>query len=167
MTELVFWCSPCLRVGGSWRKSASVELLLHSKSRAWVDDPDYHFCAPHNTAAEHAGTHEGMGQQVEQGLLRQIHTLRQQALSTTPRKWTAESVRHSLSSMRGNPREMLRLLEKAIEGLAKVMQAEEESLALPTQIGVNVVALLGKPNGAGERPITLTGCLYAIFIAGY
>ena len=29
------------------------------------------------------------------------------------------------------------------------------------------VAFLGKPNGAGERPITLTGCLYAIFMAGY
>ena len=64
-------------------------------------------------------------------------------------------------------REMLRLPKKAIEGLAGVMQAVEESLALPTQICVNVVALLGKPNGAGERPITLTECLYAKNMASY
>ena len=52
---------------------------------------------------------------------------------------------------------MLRLPKEAIEGLVKVMQAVEESLALPTQICVNDLALLGKPNGAGERAITLTG----------
>ena len=43
----------------------------------------------------------------------------------------------------------------------------KESLALPTQICVNVVAFLGKPNGAGERPITLTGCPYAVYMARY
>ena len=41
-----------------------------------------------------------------------------------------------------------------------VLQAVENTLALPTQICVNVVASLGKPNGNGERPITLTECLY-------
>ena len=43
----------------------------------------------------------------------------------------------------------------------------EESLVLPTQMCTNVVALLGKPKGAGERPITLTGCLYAMYMAGH
>ena len=43
----------------------------------------------------------------------------------------------------------------------------KESLALPTQICVNVVAFLGKPNGAGERPITPTGCPYAVYMARY
>ena len=65
------------------------------------------------------------------------------------------------------PSEKLRLPKKAIEGLAGVLQAVEESLALPTQVCVNVVALLGKPNGAGERPITPIGCFYAIFMAGH
>ena len=58
---------------------------------------------------------------------------------------------------------MLRLPNKTIEGSAKVMQAVEESLALPTQICVNVLALLGKPSEAGERLVTLTGCFHAIF----
>ena len=35
-------------------------------------------------------------------LMRQTQSLRQQALSTTPRNWTAKSVRHGLSSMKGN-----------------------------------------------------------------
>ena len=99
-------------------------------------------------------------------VMRQMQLLRQQAPSTTPRNWTGEVVRHTLSSMKGNrarridgctPSEMLRLPKKAIEGLSGVLPAVEESLALPTQICANVVALLGKPNGAGERPITLTG----------
>ena len=101
-------------------------------------------------------------------LLQQMQSLRQQALSTTPRDWTSESARHNLSRMKGNrargvdgwtPGEMLRLPKRAIDGWAKVTQAEE-SLALSTQICVNVVALQGKPNGAGESPITLTGSLY-------
>ena len=62
---------------------------------------------------------------------------------------------------------MVRLSKKAIEGLTGVMQTVEKSLALPTQICVNLVALLGKANGAGERPITLTGCLYAVYMASY
>ena len=57
---------------------------------------------------------------------------------------------------------MLRLPKRAIAGLAKVMQAVEESLALPTQICVHVVASQDEPNAAGDRPSTLTGCLYAI-----
>ena len=64
-------------------------------------------------------------------------------------------------------REMMRLPNKTIEGSAKVMQAVEESLALPTQICVIVVALLGKPSGAGERLVTLTGCFHTIFMVGY
>ena len=98
-------------------------------------------------------------------VMRQMQLLRQQALSTTQRSWTAESVRHTLPSLKGSraggidgwtPSEMLRLPNKAIEGLASVLQAVEESLALPTQICTNMVALPGKPNGAGEGPITLT-----------
>ena len=63
-------------------------------------------------------------------LMRQMQLLRQQALSTTPHNWTAESVRHTLSSMKGNraggidgwtPSEMLRLPTKAIDGLAGVL----------------------------------------------
>ena len=104
-------------------------------------------------------------------LLQEMQSQRQEA-----RDWSAESVLHTLSSMKANrargvdswtPGEMLRLPKRAIAGLANVMQAVEESLALPTQICVNVVALQGKPNGAGERPVTLTGCLYAIFMAGH
>ena len=60
---------------------------------------------------------------------------------------------------------MLRLPRRAFDGLAMVLQAVENTLALPTQICVNVVALLGKANGNGERPITLTECLYAIYMA--
>ena len=94
-------------------------------------------------------------------LLRQLHSLRQQALSTTPRNWTAESVRHTLSSMNGNRargvdgwtlNEILRLPKKAIEGLAGVVQAVEESLALPTQICVNVVALLANQMELEKSP---------------
>ena len=62
--------------------------------------------------------------------------------------------------------EMLRLPRRAFEGLAMVLQAMKNTLALPTQICVNVVALLGKPNGNGDRPITLTGRLYAVYMAG-
>ena len=107
-------------------------------------------------------------------LPQQMHSLRQQALTTTPHDWTAEAVRNSLSSVKGNRDrgvdgwtvgEMLRLPKIAIAGLVNVMQAVEESLALLTQICVNVVQ--GKTNGVGERPITLTGCLYAIFMACY
>ena len=61
-----------------------------------------------------------------------------------------------------NSSEMLRFPRKAFDGLAMVLKAVEKTLDLPTQKCVNVVALLGKPNGNGERLITLTGCLYAI-----
>ena len=47
-----------------------------------------------------------------------------------------------------------------------VLQVVEKKLCAPTQLCVNVVGLLGKPNGNGERPITLTECLYAIYMAG-
>ena len=56
-------------------------------------------------------------------------------------------MRHTLSSMKGNrarridgwtPTEMLRLPKKAIEGLAGVLPAVEESLALQTLICTNV-----------------------------
>ena len=61
---------------------------------------------------------------------------------------------------------MLRLPRRAFDGLALVLQAVEKSLALPTQTSVNVVALLDKPSGDGERPITLTGYQNAIHMAG-
>ena len=61
---------------------------------------------------------------------------------------------------------MLRLPRRAFDGLALVLQAVEKLLALPAQICVNVVALLGKPSGHGERPITHTRCLFAIYMAG-
>ena len=64
-----------------------------------------------------------------------------------------------------NPSEMLRLPRRAFDGLAVVLIAVEHTLALQTQICVNVVALLGKPNGNGQRPITLTLCLCAIYMA--
>ena len=47
------------------------------------------------------------------------------------------------------------------------MQAVEESVALPVEICANVVALQGKPNGSGERLVTLIGCLDAVFMAGW
>ena len=105
----------------------------------------------------------------------QMHALRRQALSTTPRNWTTEAVRHFLSNVKGNrargidgwnPSKMLRLHWKAIEVLARVLQDVEEILALPAQIFVNIVAFQRKPNGAGGRPITLAGCLYAMCMAG-
>ena len=86
-----------------------------------------------------------------------------------------EAVLHTLSSMKGNraggvdgwnPSEMLRLPRRAFDGLALVLHAVEKSLPLPTQICVNVVALLGKRCGNGKRPITLTGYLHAIYMAG-
>ena len=108
-------------------------------------------------------------------LLRQMHEPRLQALSTAPRTWTTDAVLHTLSRMQGiraggvdgwNLSEMLRLPRRAFDGLAKVLQTVENTLALPTQRCVNVVALLGKPSGYGQRPTTLTGCLYAIYMAG-
>ena len=47
----------------------------------------------------------------------------------------------------------------------RVLQTVQDKLALPTQTCTNVVALLGKLNSTGERPITLVGCLWAIFAA--
>ena len=35
-------------------------------------------------------------------LLHQMHELRRQALSTKPRNWTTEAVRHFLSNMKGH-----------------------------------------------------------------
>ena len=67
-------------------------------------------------------------------LLQEMQSQRQEA-----RDWSAESVLHTLSSMKANrargvdgwtPGEMLRLPKRAIAGLANVMQAVEESLAL-------------------------------------
>ena len=95
-----------------------------------------------------------------------MQLLRQQALFTTPRNWTAESVRHTLSSMKGNraggidgwtPSEMLRLPKKSIEGLAGVFASGGRVSCAPNTDFTNVVALLGKQNGAGEGASTLTG----------
>ena len=47
----------------------------------------------------------------------------------------------------------------------RVLQTVQDKLALPTQTCTNVVVLLGKPNSTGERPITLAGCLCAVFAA--
>ena len=70
-------------------------------------------------------------------LLRQMHELRLQALSTAPRTWTTEAVSHTLSNMKRNratgvdgwnPTEMLRLPRRALDSLAMVLQAVEKHL---------------------------------------
>ena len=143
--------------------------------------------AAHPTDYQHSTTQESMqarnkewgnrwnrGVEMRDTSLRQMHELRLQALSTAPRTWTTDTVLHALSSTKGNrargvggwnPKEILRLPRRALGGLVMVLQAVEK-LALPTQMCVNVVGLLCKPNGNGERPITLTECLYAIYKAG-
>ena len=67
-------------------------------------------------------------------LLRQLQSLGQQTLLTTPREWTAKSARHTLSSMKRNQArgfdgwtlgEILRLPRGATASLANVMKKGE------------------------------------------
>ena len=142
-----------------------------SKSCTQLDNPEKitakhpmdYATASHRSRAYRTWAPGGTGtRKARHILLQQMQSLGQQALLTTPRDWTAKSVLHTLSCMTENratgvdcwtPREMLRLPKRAVAGLAKVMYVVEESLALPNQICVNIVALRSKPNEGGtEKP---------------
>ena len=89
--------------------------------------------------------------------LRQMRELKLQALSTAPRSWTTDASLYTLSSMQGNraggvdgwnPSEMLRLPRRAFDGLAMVLQAAENTLALPKQIMCQRGCLTGQAEWA-------------------
>ena len=153
-------------------RSGSKLARKRSKSCTQLDNPNNHCKTSHGlrnsitpqqiilARTEDLGARWNRDTEARHILLQQMQSLRQQALLTTPRNWTAESVRHTMSCMKGNrvsgvdcwtPREMLRLPKRAVAGLAKVMYVVEESLALPNQICVNIVALRSKPNGGGTE----------------
>ena len=82
--------------GSHWLETA----MERSKSCAQMDNSNSHF-----------NTSQGLAQQPQWSMQARTEELaarwnwdplKQEALSTAPRNWSAESVRHSLSSMNGN-----------------------------------------------------------------
>ena len=63
--------------------------------------------------------------------------------------------------------QMSRLPKQTLALLAPVLQTVGDTLAPLSQTCTNVAAWLGKPSLTGKRPITLAGCLWAIFTAGH
>ena len=145
------------------RSLVETALEKRSKSRPWVDNPDYHICAPHgqpqqhHAAAEHAGTHEGMEQQVELGHGGTLHPTATHAISQPTSTFYFAThldsgilapyfVKHGRKPCQRcrwvDAERNVALVEESNRRLAKVMQAMESLSRSPTQIGVNVVALL-------------------------
>ena len=101
-------------------------------------NPDCHLCcAPlglpqqHHTAAEHAGTHGGMGARWDRDTESQHFPPRHAILDIgTSAPYLVKHERKPRQRCRWlDPEMMLRFRKKAIEGLAKVMPAMEESLS--------------------------------------
>ena len=49
--------------------------------------------------------------------------------------------------------------------MAALMNEIERQVCMPQQLLYNIIALFAKPMSTGERPITVTGCLYAWYMS--